>query len=193
MDSPGEQRRWLLFPWALLVGEAIFLAPPGFGDSLGVCLRLLTLDWAGLEPSVVALFFVGGSVVTLHGCFIAGEPRTSRPHPVWLVLAGYLLGSYLLMPYYALRPQGVARRRPSWMASPLLKAVLVLELPVFVAAGLHWGDVGRLWHEVQTQWFVHVLAIDVATLVVLLPLLHWAPSPLAGDRANLRRDSQHSF
>jgi hypothetical protein len=162
-------RRALLPVWAALLVHTILFAPSSLPSDVLEMTRRLTL-FDGPDPALCALWYVTGIMLFLHATIYMAERPQHRPHPLPVLLMSPLLGSLVLLPYYALRRRDASRQPWRWPWR-LLRAVLLAELVGFSLYGLIAGDPGALWVEVTHRRFSHFLLIDCAILVALLPPL----------------------
>ncbi|MEZ4317785.1 MAG: hypothetical protein R3F61_09785 [Myxococcota bacterium] len=151
--------------FALLLGEALLLSPPQRPDQTAWILRLLTGDWAGEEPLVVALFQLMGVWPLALAALLAPWLRR-EPVPLWpFALGSMALGAFSLLPGLALGGTPVPPAR--WQQRLGSRVVAGgIAVPALVLFG--WGVVAgspsafaAIW---RTEQFVHVMALDFLTL-----------------------------
>lgn len=151
--------------FALLLGEALLLSPPARPDQTAWVVRLLTGDWAGEEPSVVALFqMMGVWPLALVGLL---APRLRRtPVPLWPFAFGSMaLGAFVLLPGLALggTPRPPARWQ-GWVGGRLLAGLSLVVALVLVGWAAVAGSPERFAGIWRTEQFVHVMSFDFVAL-----------------------------
>ena len=162
-------RRSLWLVWIALAVHTVWFAPSELpSDVLEMSRRLTLFDWP--EPALSALWYVTGTTLFLHASIFFAERPQHRPHPLPVFLLSPLLGSLVLLPYYALRRRDETRQPWRWPWR-LLRVVLVVEIIGFSLYGVIAGDLSGLWHEVTHRKFSHFLLLDCAILLALLPPL----------------------
>jgi hypothetical protein len=150
--------------WVALLGEALAFAPPARPDQGAQVVRLLTGQWSGEEPVVVALFNLMGVWPFVLAAQLAPWLRR-RPVPLWpFALGSMALGAFVLLPGLALggAPQPMARwqgwlTRPAWLG---LLALAATALFGFALTGSHAGYAHAFHHES----LVHVMTFDFGAL-----------------------------
>ena len=179
--------------WLVLLAEAFLLAPPQRPDQTEWVLRLLSGDWAGEEPSVVALFQLMG--VWPMAMFALLSPRLRRaPAPLWpFVLGAMALGAFVLLPGLILggTAQPVARWQ-RWLGGRAAAGVLLLAAGALMGWALLAGDPAAFAKAWRAEQFVHVMTHDfVALWLTSVVAAHeqrearwrWAALPLLGPLA----------
>ncbi len=140
-------------------------------------IRLLTGDWAGENPAVVAEFCLMGLWPPLLALLLRDRWR-ERPVPAWpFLLASVGLGCYALLPWFFLARPG-SPPRPPGLLGRLAGAALALTSAGFLAWGLLAGDLPAFWQGVQTDPFLWAMTLDFAAFWALSITL--APGHLAG-------------
>jgi hypothetical protein len=179
-----DVRRLLILIWLMLIADTVFFAPSELPSPLEMGWRLVVFDWP--EPGLVALYYATGIILFMHAAFLLAETRQSKPHALPVLLVSPLFGSFIMLPFYALRRRGPARV-PSRLPWRLLRYLLLGEL---VAAALYAtlvGNLGALWHDITHRRFSHVLLVDFVLLSLLLLLLIAGklapPGPAESDAA----------
>lgn len=135
---------------------------------------LWTFRFGDVDASVVALFLTMGLNADLFVVFFLCEARRVPGWPV--ALASFVLGSFVLLPYLALRgaprlppraPGTVTRIASSRLVASLIAAGFLSVLGLFVGA----GDPAAFARAFDRTWFVHVMALDFVVECILLWLL----------------------
>lgn len=156
--------------WVVLVGLAFGLAPPARTDQTAWVLRLLTGDWVGEEPWVVAQFQWMGLWPLWTALLLRGEAR-ARPVPAWPFLLGsFALGCFALLPWFALRRGPRTAPPAGTLDHPLLPL-----LPAIPAVGLlGWavlaGDPSRFLAILGSDGFVWPMTFDFAAFWIVTTL-----------------------
>ncbi|MFT4626484.1 MAG: hypothetical protein ACI8PZ_005161 [Myxococcota bacterium] len=167
--------------WLALIATA-FLAPPNRPELLAWLIDLMTGEWGGHEPWVVAHFQLMGVWPALLALLLRGDgPRS------WPFRAGaFALGCFALLPWLALRTEG----RPA--PPDRLWGGVAVALGVVAAALVAWaalfGSPAAWVSEASADGFVFVMAFDFVAfwLVGLLeararcPRWQWAFVPVIG-------------
>jgi hypothetical protein len=180
--------------WLAFVVYSFGFAPPDSPETATTIARLVTGDWASLNPLVVALFNLMGIWPMVYGAVLLADGRGQRVR-AWPFLAGsFAVGAFALLPYGALRD-----RNPTFVGelSPTLKfwdgrnlaIALNLGAIALLAYGFAWGNWGDFWQQWRTSRFIHVMSLDFVALSLLFPTL--LPDDLArrgmGQNAGLWR------
>jgi hypothetical protein len=170
-----------MFAWVLMLVDLLWLAPSRLPSSLDLFVRAVLFDRRTFDPALIGLFYATGILVTLHASLVWAEEYDTKPHPIALLPIGYAFGSLFFLPYYAWRRAG--QKRPSvrpWLAAPVTRWVLGLELLVAGGYAIVAGRFASLWTEVTGRWFSHFLLMDFFVLLLLLLALRagkLAPNP----------------
>lgn len=144
--------------WIGVTAVAFGLAPPNREDLWEWLVRLLTGDWAGENPLVVAHFQMMGLWPLAMAALWRREWHRAGRLPAWpFLLAALGLGCFVLVPYALLRKEpalgdpGV----PRW-----IWGLLGAGFAGFGAWGLAAGDVGAWVAGVRTDGFLWPMAWD---------------------------------
>ncbi len=155
---------WLVF-WLLLIAVAFGLSPPNRPDLWPWLGRLLTGDWAGENPMVVAHFQLMGVWPLTMAALLRREWARPGMVPAWPFLIGaFALGCFVLLPYLILR------RAPALGAPPVHSAVWALLALVgvgFLGWGFGAGSVSGWLEGVRTDGFLWPMAWDFLAFCVV--------------------------
>ncbi|MEN9204932.1 MAG: hypothetical protein Q6J68_07140 [Thermostichales cyanobacterium SZTDM-1c_bins_54] len=176
----GQGWWWLL--WAGLLGYGVFLAPADDPQGTWELLRrLMEGDIAGINPAVVAEFYLMGVLPLIYWCFLLPDGKTQniRAWPFALAMMG--VGVFALLPYMALRqPQqrfsGSLAGWERWGQSPWLGRLLTLGTMGLLVWGVRHGDWRDFWDLWLHNRFIHVMTLDFGLLCCLLP--YWVGEDL---------------
>ncbi len=168
--------------WLLLVGYGVAFgiyginasAGEAFQQDLDLIINMSILEWEGINPILIAIFFIMGIFPLLYGAFILFDSKQQPVSPVPFFATSFGLGAFALLPYFVLR-----QRDTNWdnHKSLLLKALdsrlVAIISSTSIFAFIIWGAVNGNWSDFIEQWhtsqFVHVMTIDFCTLSILLP------------------------
>lgn len=144
--------------WAIGMGLAFGLAPPNRPDLWDWLVRLLTGQWTGENPLVVAHFQLMGIWPMLCAALLRREWARPVRLPAWPFLLGaFGLGCFVLLPYLFLR------RAPA-LGDPgvprLVWGALGAAFAGFLGWGLVAGDLPAWLHAVRTDGFMWPMAWD---------------------------------
>lgn len=160
-------RAFAIVWWCVLVAEAVLVAPPARPDQSEWLWRLLSGEWAGEEPAVIALFNLMGVWPFALAAQLAPWLRR-RPVPLWpFAIGSMFLGAFVLLPGIAIGGTPVpAASWQRWLAKPAWLAVLALATFALVAYGAT-GSAAGFAHAFRTEQFVHVMTLDFVSLWAL--------------------------
>ena len=168
---------WLGSVWLILVIYAIassfFKTQQG---DLNLIVDLSTGEWSGINPIIIAIFYIMGIFPLVYGAFIlfdGGEKKLS-PYPFFLVSFG--VGAFALLPYLALRqPNTNWNGEKNWLLKILDSRLMAIVCSTAIAVLLIWGLSQGNWSDYVAQWqtkqFIHVMSIDFALLCLLFPFI----------------------
>ncbi len=173
-------RMLYLLVFGALLGEALVLSPPQRPDQNAWVLRLLTGQWSGEEPSVVALFQLMGVWPLAMAALLAPRLRR-RPVPLWpFALGSMALGAFVLLPGLALGGEpGPEARWQGWLRHRALLSVLGLATVSLVGWAVVAGDAAAFRAAWRSEQFVHVMSHDFVAL--------WITSLIAAHEQQERR------
>lgn len=177
----GPVRVGLFALWAVLMAEALLLSPSARPDQTAWLIRLMTGDWAGEEPLVVALFQLMGVWPVAMAALLAPRLRR-RPIPLWpFALASMALGAFVLLPGVVLGGTPLApserARWQTWLGSRVLVGLAAIPAVALVVWGLVAGSPAAFLEVWRTEQFVHVMALDFCVLWAASVVLAWAEDP----------------
>ncbi|MBD2461636.1 DUF2834 domain-containing protein [Oscillatoria sp. FACHB-1407] len=162
--------------WIGFIGYAFFLAPPNQPDTAETIQRLVTGDWQGINPLIVALFNTLGIVPLIYASFLLIDGRMQKVPASLFVAGSFGVGAFALLPYFALRqPNGTFAGQKNWLLKWLDSrwnglAIALLLIP-FVAYGMIAGDWSDFAYQWQTSRFVHVMSLDFCMLCLIFPAI----------------------
>ncbi|HMV69325.1 MAG TPA: hypothetical protein PKA64_20960, partial [Myxococcota bacterium] len=111
--------------WGILALLAFGLAPPARPDWAAWCGRLVSGDWAGEDPAIVAHFQMMG-VWPLAWAVLLRRDLRARPLPAWpFVLGSMALGALALLPWFVLRPAAQRPAEEGWIERALVHPLLL--------------------------------------------------------------------
>ena len=184
-------RRTALLLWIALVAVAV-VAPPTRPDLWEWVGRVMSGDWSGENPLLLAQFNLMGIWPVLFGILLAPQWR-DRPVPSWpFVIASMMVGAFSLLLFFVFRsgpPERVVR--PDWTRW------ITLAMGVMAAGLVGWGvlagDVAGWTQQWRSEGLVFVMTADFFVLVVAFALearaqgLRWplALFPVVGSAACL--------
>lgn len=165
---------WLL--WLGFITYAFLLAPPNQPNTFELIQNLSIGQWDGINPLVVALFFIMGVWPIIYSCllFIDGS---GQKIPAWpFATLSFGVGAFALLPYLASRepnPTFIGKKNAflKLLDSRLTGVALSIGAIALVTYGLgqgNWGDFVQQW---RTSRFIHVMSLDFCLLCLLFPAL----------------------
>jgi hypothetical protein len=159
-----------------LILYAFRFAPPAQPDTLDLIVKLSTGQWAGINPSIVALFNLMG-IWPLIYCAVLFADGQGQTTPAWpFALLSLAVGAFAILPYLVLRQPNpsppedrsrlIALFDSRWFGLSLLLGTLAL-----LFYGLIQGDRADLVQQWRSSRFIHVMSLDFCLLGLLFPLL----------------------
>lgn len=174
--------------WVGLAVYAFLLAPPNQPDTFELIKNLSIGQLDGINPLIVALFYIMGVWPMIYSCVLFFDGRGQISAAPFAALS-FGVGAFALLPYLALRepnPKFEGRKNVflKILDSRWTGIALTIAAVLIVTYGLSNGD----WNDYVQQWrtsrFIHVMSIDFCLLCLLFPAL------LGDDMA--RRGRQNS-
>lgn len=162
--------------WLGFVAYAFLLSPPDRPDTLDLIVRLSTGEIEGINPAIVALFYLMGIWPVIYGCvlFLDGHQQKIPAYP--FAIASYAVGAFAILPYLVLRHPSPEFNPPKdWFLklqdSRILGWVLFIAAIAIVVYGVSQGDWIDFSQQWQTRRFIHVMSLDFCLLCLLFPAL----------------------
>jgi len=168
--------------WLLLVGYGVAFgiyginasAKEAFQQDLDLIINMSILEWDGINPILIAVFFIMGIFPLLYGAFILFDSKKQPVSPVPFFATSFGLGAFALLPYFVLRQRDTNwDNRKSLLLKALDSRLVAIISSTSILAFIIWGVVNGNWSNFVEQWhtsqFVHVMTIDFCTLSILLP------------------------
>lgn len=165
---------WLL--WFSFIAYAFFLAPPNQPETPEVLKNLITGDWQGINPLVVAIFNLLGIVPLIYSCLLLIDGTEQKIPASPFVLGSFGVGAFSLLPYLALRePNQTFTGKKSTVLRVLdsrwMGVAITLGTLGFLGYGLLGGNWSDFIEQFQTSRFVNVMSLDFCLLCLLFPTL----------------------
>ncbi|MBD2040361.1 DUF2834 domain-containing protein [Microcoleus sp. FACHB-672] len=162
--------------WIGMITYASFLAPPNQPDTFELIKNLSLGNLEGINPLIVALFYIMGVWPMIYSCLLFFDGRGQKV-PAWPFAAvSFGVGAFSLLPYLALREtnpnfSGEKNAFLKLLDSRITGIFLTLAAAGLVGYGVftgNWGDFIQQW---QTSKFIHVMSLDFCLLCLLFPAL----------------------
>lgn len=168
VDLSARRRLLYLALWLALVLDLVWLSPPPSPDQGTWVLETLRGDWAGKNPTTVALFNLMGLWPLAFGV------RLRREVAAWpFVLASMAIGAFALLPYLLWRPAPPPPPRlltmGPWLrrlGHPLVWLALSLAALSLVVWGLLAGDLSAHAYATASEQLVQVMSLDCVALAI---------------------------
>lgn len=164
---------WLL--WAGFIAYILLLAPPiHLQETLTLVKKLLTGQWADINPIILSLFALVGIWLQIYSCLLFIDGRMQKI-PFWpFALASVGTGVIGLLPYLALREanQEVSGQKDSFLKlldSRSTGIVLTLFTIGLLAYGLLTGNWGDFMQQFQGDRFINGMSLAFCLFCLLFP------------------------
>jgi hypothetical protein len=164
---------WLI--WAGFIAYVLFLAPPiHWQETLTLLRKILTLQWADINPIILSLFSLVGIWILIYSCVLFFDGRMQKI-PFWpFALASVGTGVIGLTPYLALREanQEFSGRKDAWLQlldSRSTGIILTLSTIGLLAYGLLAGDWADFIQQFQSDRFINGMSLAFCLFCLLFP------------------------
>lgn len=164
---------WLL--WAGFIAYILLLAPPlHLQETLTLLQKILTVQWADINPIILSLFSLIGVWLLIYSCILFFDGRMQKIHFWPFALASVGSGVIGLMPYLALRE---ANQEFSGQKDAFLKVldsrstgvILALFTIGLLTYGLLAGDWGDFIEQFQGDRFINGMSLAFCLFCFLFP------------------------
>lgn len=169
--------------WLILIiygmGFAIYnpqsLSGNTFQSDLDLIIKMSVLDWDGVNPLLIAMFYIMGIFPLVYGAFILFDSSEQGISPYPFFVGSFGLGAFALLPYFALRqPDTYKAKQEGILQSILDSRLTAIACSLSIISLLLWGAVRGNWTDFIAQWhssqFVHIMSLDFGVLTLLLPI-----------------------
>ncbi|MCC0177954.1 DUF2834 domain-containing protein [Waterburya agarophytonicola K14] len=149
-------------------------SPAAFQQDLDLIINMSIVEWDGINPIIIAIFFIMGIFPLVYGAFILFDSQDKQVSPYPFFLTSFGLGAFALLPYFALRqPNTSFTTNKSWLLKALDSRLMAISASISIVVFIVWGTINGDWSDFINQWhssqFVNVMSIDFCTLSLLLP------------------------
>jgi hypothetical protein len=161
--------------WAGFITYVLLLAPPlHLQETLTLLKKLLTAQWADINPIILSLFSLIGVWIQIYSCVLFFDGRMQKI-PFWpFALASLGTGVIGLIPYLALREanQEFSGRKDAFLKlldSRSIGVILALFTLGLLAFGLLAGDWGDFIQQFQGDRFINGMSLAFCLFCLLFP------------------------
>ena len=156
------------------INQAQSAASNAFQQDLDLIINMSIVEWDGINPIIIAIFFIMGIFPLVYGAFILFDSKEQPVSPYPFFLASFGLGAFALLPYFYLRQPDTSWQKEKSLLLKILDSRLMaiissISVLVFIIWGTVQGDWADFIHQWHTSQFVHVMSIDFCLLCCLLP------------------------
>ena len=136
--------------------------------------KMSTGQIAGINPMLVAVFYIMGIFPFAYAAFILFENKEDQVSPYPFFLGSMGLGAFVLLPYLALRkPDGTWNGQKNLFQKALDSRLMAISSSIALVVLLVWGITQGDWSDFANQWqttkFIHIMTIDFCFLCLLFP------------------------
>lgn len=138
-------------------------------------LKLSTGEFAGINPIIIAIFYLMGIFPLIYAAFILFDSNQKiSPYPFSALSFG--VGAFALLPYLALRQTDITgNKSKNWLLKILDSPLTAIAASVAFVTLMIWGLTQGDWSDYVAQWqtsqFIHVMSIDFCLLSLLFPAI----------------------
>ena len=161
--------------WAGFIAYVLLLAPPlHLQETLTLLKKLLTAQWADINPIILSLFSLIGVWIQIYSCVLFFDGRMQKI-PFWpFALASLGTGVIGLIPYLALREpnQEFSGRKDAFLKlldSRSTGVILALFTAGLLAFGLLAGDWRDFIEQFQGDRFINGMSLAFCLFCLLFP------------------------
>ena len=169
--------------WLTLVSYSVIFtidkvkssSPEALQQDLDLIINMSIIEWNGINPIIISIFFIMGIFPLVYGAFILFDSNKQPVSPYPFFVTSFGLGAFALLPYFALRHPDISWQKEKGLLLKILDSrLMAITSSISISAFIIWGAINGDWSDFITQWhssqFVHVMSIDFCILSFLLPL-----------------------
>lgn len=166
----------LFLVWSVFIAYIGFLAPLDQPGTLTLMEKMLTFRWSGINPIVIAIFWLMGVWPMIYAGFLFIDAR-QQVIPAWpSFLTSNGAGVVGLLPYLILRRpnQDIPKTKDIWLKivdSRLYGIGVSVAAFALLAYAVFAGDWTDYLKQLLTHPFVHLISIDFTLMWLILPTI----------------------
>lgn len=160
--------------WLGFIIYAFVLAPPNQPDTWELIKNLSLLKWEGINPIIIALFYLLGIIPMIYACILLIDGRGQKIWAWPFTIFSFGVGAFTILPYLALRqpnPDFIGKK--DFLIKLLDSRLLGISLTIAAISFLAFSILKGNWIDFAQQWqidkFVHVMSLDFCLLCLLFP------------------------
>ncbi|CAF0893797.1 unnamed protein product [Rotaria sordida] len=182
---------WII--WFIFIIYSVLLAPKNDQTTKPTFLYVKQLTfgpWNDIDPYVITLFYYLGVWPFIYLSILLVDGQNQPFNGTLASSLSMALGSFILLPYFALRRSENARKFKLNFFVRLFDSKFISILLMLATVGLtffavNYGDFRVFLHEFWTNQFIHVMTIDFFIVSFLFPYL-------IGDDLERRKMTQNN-
>lgn len=162
--------------WLIFVIYGVFTATffsGTFAEDLDLITKLTLREWAGINPLIIAIFYIMGVFPLLYAAFLLfdnSDEQKISPYPFAIAAMGF--GAFALLPYFVLRqPNSTWNGQKNLWLKILDSRLMAIMASVTIIVLLIWGVTQGNWSDFMTQWqttqFINIMSLDFCVLCFL--------------------------
>lgn len=162
--------------WLIFVIYGVFTATffsGTFAEDLDLITKLTLREWAGINPLIIAIFYIMGVFPLLYAAFLLfdnSDEQKISPYPFAIAAMGF--GAFALLPYFVLRqPNSAWNGQKNLWLKILDSRLMAIMASVTIIVLLIWGVTQGNWSDFMTQWqttqFINIMSLDFCVLCFL--------------------------
>jgi hypothetical protein len=164
--------------WTIWVGFLIyvlFLAPPiRWQETLNLLMKILTFQWASVNPVILSLFALIGVCIALYSCVLFFDGRMQKLPFYPFAIASVGTGVIGLIPYLALREanQEFTGQKDAFLQvldSRITGLFLTLFTLALLGFGIIFGDWGNYLQQFLSDRFINGMSLAFCLFCLLFP------------------------
>lgn len=162
---------WLI--WVGFIAYVLLLAPPiHLSETLTLLKKILTVQWADINPIILSLFSLIGVWILIYSCLLFIDGRMQQI-PFWsFTLASLGTGVIGLIPYLVREANQEFTGQKDYFLKLLdsrTGVVLMLFTLGLLAYRLLAGDWGDFWLQFQGDYFINRMSLAFCLFCLLFP------------------------
>lgn len=162
--------------WLIFVIYGVFTATffsGTFAEDLDLITKLTLREWAGINPLIIAIFYIMGVFPLLYAAFLLfdnSDEQKISPYPFAIAAMGF--GAFALLPYFVLRqPNSAWNGQKNLWLKILDSRLMAIMASVTIIVLLIWGVTQGNWSDFMAQWqttqFINIMSLDFCVLCFL--------------------------